>query len=58
MNVTCPMTSDARVSIDMKPGDIVWAFDVLSDMKIPLEVLRVYEDGSWDGGNVWTWGRA
>ncbi len=39
-------------------GDIIWIYDYVSDMKVPMEVTRIYNDGSWDGMIAWTWGWA
>ena len=39
-------------------GDIIWVYDLISDMKVPMEVTRLYEDGSWDGMVAWEWGWA
>jgi hypothetical protein len=40
----------------IKLGDTVWVYDMVSDMKVPLVAVRVYENGEWDGNMVWTWG--
>ena len=59
MWVSAPMTSDISTTPPpVKLGDLVWVFDVLSDMKVPLKVKTVYEDGTWDGTVAWTWGWA
>ncbi len=39
-------------------GDIIWVYDFMSDMKVPMEVTKIYMDGSWDGMIAWTWGWA
>ena len=51
------MNSD-MLQIPVKVGDIVWAYDVLNDMKVPLIVMEVYEDNTWKGNIAWTWGMA
>ncbi len=57
--VTLPMNMDTPpVLPPVHVGDMVWAFDTDSGMKIPLKVMKVYEDGSWDGRPAWTWGLA
>ena len=55
--LSAPMNSDKAIC-PPKLGDIVWTFDVDSDMKVPLEVVKLYEDGTWDGAIAWTWGVA
>ena len=42
----------------VKVGDLIWAFDVRSDMKVPMEVVKTYENGEWDGIQAWSWGWA
>jgi hypothetical protein len=39
-------------------GEIVWSFDYDTQMKVPVKVTKVYEDGNWDGVGAWTWGWA
>ena len=51
------MNSD-MLQVPVKLGDIVWAFDVLDDMKVPLVVVKLFEDGSWNGSIAWTWALA
>lgn len=38
--------------------ELVWAFDPAAEMKIPMHVSRVCEDGSWYGYVAWEWGMA
>ncbi len=53
------MTSDKPYNIPpVHVGELVWGFDVDSQMKVPLTVTKVYEDGTWDGKVAWTWGWA
>lgn len=57
--VSAPMTSDRSPNAPpVRLGDTVWTFDVYSDMKVPMVAIKVYEDGEWDGMQVWTWGWA
>jgi hypothetical protein len=56
--ISAPMSFECPVSFDIKLGDIVWFFDVDSDMKVPMEVTKLYPNGEWDGAQVWTWGWA
>lgn len=52
------ITDGSPILNPVKLGDIIWLSDVMSDMKIPMEIVRLYPDGSWDGVLAWTWGWA
>jgi hypothetical protein len=57
--VSSTMSSDKDPDAPpIKTGDIVWVYDLVSDMKIPLVATKVYENGEWDGNMAWTWGLA
>ncbi len=42
----------------MHKGELVWVYDADSDMKVPMIVKDVYNDGSWNGRVAWAWGMA
>jgi hypothetical protein len=52
------MLTDTSPDLEIKVGDIIWVFDMFMDMKIPLSVVEVMDDGGWKGALTWTWGEA
>jgi len=51
------MTTDTPLEV-VKIGDIIWVYDIIWDMKVPLSVVEVSDDGGWKGAITWTWGWA
>ena len=49
------MLADDSPIREIKLGDIIWMYDLISGMKVPLTVVKVHSDGGWDGALTWTW---
>jgi|GEM_PF-7119595 len=46
------------ISSSTKEGDIIWAYDSIEGMKIPMAIIKIFENGTWLGKIAWTWGLA
>ena len=52
------ITDGSPILGPVEVGDIILLSDIMPGVKIPMEIVRVYPDGSWDGVLAWTWGWA